>query len=188
MMLSLGRLEGVSPPTPPFFLNSRLAVEEAMKFVKRQKLKAKQCEEDEKKLFGDADTIDEKQLTTEKEANKESTETATTTTTAEWTKEKLPMVQEEIIEDNFWDWKDHNQVGTFYIKFFISNYSMYEYCPTFCMYRRCSVPTRTKNQYPRCRCIIACQRGEDQRDSCCSCWSYWMGAICQKVDIQQGGC
>ena len=80
-------------------------VEEAMRYVKAQKLKDKQREEDEKKLFGDgggsaADSVvhDEKK---EGKVNKE---------TKEVLDEEI-LEEEEIEEDDLWDWTDQDQVG-----------------------------------------------------------------------------
>ena len=82
-------------------------VEEAMRYVKAQKLKDKQREEDEKKLFGDGggsaadDVVHEKK---EGEGN-------VSKDTKEVLDDEEILEEEEIEEDDLWDWTDQDQVG-----------------------------------------------------------------------------
>jgi hypothetical protein len=98
------------------FLHSfnSFTVEEAMRYVKAQKLKEKQREEDEKKLFGD-DVDEQPKQQAEGEGEKQGKdENAKPKAKQEDVEMEQEVGDEEIVEDTLWDWNDQNQVGESY--------------------------------------------------------------------------
>ncbi|KAL7487872.1 hypothetical protein ACHAW6_013472 [Cyclotella cf. meneghiniana] len=89
------------------------AMEEAMRYVKEQKLKEKKREEDEKKLFGEED---DEQETTKNEATlkKQGSVIVENTFAEQDGKDDAKMdengLEEELSGDDQWDWTDQDQV------------------------------------------------------------------------------
>eukprot|EP00804_Cyclotella_cryptica_P020802 CCRYP_019247-RA/>CCRYP_019247-RA protein AED:0.13 eAED:0.13 QI:481/1/1/1/1/1/5/149/1185 len=89
------------------------AMEEAMKYVKAQKLKEKKREEDEKKLFGEDENEEKeaKSIITTKSSGNGLKENGFA---AEEIEEDAEMeghgMEEEVLEDDLWDWTDQDQV------------------------------------------------------------------------------
>ena len=102
-----------------FTLLSHPSVEEAMRFVKAERLKEKQREEDEKKLFGDAEGEEESSKTKKVDPEKKEQEGTTTQKEDETTKRaneanakksSKEEIEEEITQDTHWNWDDTTQV------------------------------------------------------------------------------
>jgi hypothetical protein len=96
-------------------------VEEAMRYVKAQKLKEKQREEDEKKLFGEGDP-DPDCGVIHIDSGEEQGEVKSAVKNGKGEKKKAVMKEdvemepaEDIVEDTLWDWTDSNQVGEFHV-------------------------------------------------------------------------
>jgi hypothetical protein len=85
-------------------------VEEAMRYVKAQKLKDKQREEDEKKLFGDGGGSATDSVVHDEKKHDEKKEGKVSKDTKEVIEEEI-FEEEEIEEDELWDWTDQDQVG-----------------------------------------------------------------------------
>lgn len=92
------------------------AVEEAMKYVMAQKLKEKKREEDEKKLFDEEENeqTEAKSQTSTKNQDSGLKETGFETEESKMDAEMDEHgTEEEVVEDDLWDWTDQDQVSKF---------------------------------------------------------------------------
>jgi hypothetical protein len=141
-------------------------VEEAMRYVKAQKLKEKRREEDEKKLFGDSDNSgdvvdvdNDKEEGGAKSVNNENGEKKKAAV-----KEDVEMESaEDIVEDTRWDWTDSGQVGEFvsyeYLRSLLQSLLGLVLTSPSLFPHLSSLSSSPKNQHSRCRCPLVGEGG-----------------------------